>query len=315
MITIPVTVLKMRIVPITGLMALALGGITLAACGSDSSVSATGPRVVVTTSILGDVVEHLVGEAVAVEVIMPAGADPHDAAPSPKQVEMMRNADLLVINGEGFEAGLADTIAVAEADGVEVVRATDAIDRRGWEEDGAEVPDPHVFTSPANMVVIAGVIADRLVTEFPSLDTPRYRATVAAYLAELRALDASVEQTLAGIAEQDRILITNHDVFGYFADRYNFEILGAVIPSGSTLAEPSSQELVDLADLMVEADIRAIFADSSSPARLADALASEGIDVEVVELFSESLGEPGSGADTYVGMVRTNANRIAAALD
>jgi zinc/manganese transport system substrate-binding protein len=104
-------------------------------------------------------------------------------------------------------------------------------------------------------------------------------------------------------------------VFGYFADRYGFDVVGAVIPGGSTLAEPSSQELADLADVIREQDVPAIFADTSSPTDLADALADEGgLDVEVVSLYSESLGEPGSGADTYLTMIQSNADAIAAAL-
>jgi zinc/manganese transport system substrate-binding protein len=123
-----------------------------------------------------------------------------------------------------------------------------------------------------------------------------------------------VEQLLAAVPPERRVLVTNHDVFGYFAERYGFEVLGAVIPAGSTLAEPSAHDLDDLATLIEQAGVPAVFADTSAPSRLADALAGEGTDVEVVELYSESLGEPGSEGATYIGMVRTNARRIADAL-
>jgi zinc/manganese transport system substrate-binding protein len=134
------------------------------------------------------------------------------------------------------------------------------------------------------------------------------------YLAELESLHLEVEGLLAGIPAEDRVLVTNHEVFGYFADRYDFDVLGVIIPGGSTLAEPSAEDLADLAREIDERGVPAIFAETSSPTRLADALAAEGTDVEVVELYSESLGEPGSPGDTYTGMVRTNAERIAAAL-
>jgi len=101
---------------------------------------------------------------------------------------------------------------------------------------------------------------------------------------------------------------------GYFADRYDFEVLGAVVPGGSTLAEPSAADLAGLAALIEARAVPAIFADTSSPSRVVAALAAESGGVEVVRLYSESLGSAGSGADTYVGMVRTNAERIAAAL-
>jgi len=253
-----------------------------------------------------------VGSLAGVEVIMPPRSDPHDFAPTPKQVEAMRSADLLVVNGEGFEAGLVDAIDAAEADGATVVRATDAVELRPLAHGAGK--DPHVFTSPANMVVIAQAIADRLAKVLPAVETPAYRAQVDAYVGQLRSLDADVEEVLRVVPQERRVLVTNHDVFGYFADRYDFEILGAVVPSGSTLAEPSSKDLRELADLVARAGVPAIFADTSSPRRLADALAGEGADVRVVELFSESLGEPGSGGDTYLDLMRTDAERIAAAL-
>jgi zinc/manganese transport system substrate-binding protein len=113
----------------------------------------------------------------------------------------------------------------------------------------------------------------------------------------------------------NRLLVTNHDALGYFADRYDFEIVGVVIPGGSTLADPSSAELAALVETLLETDVPAIFAETSSPAQLAETVAAEaGNDVEVVELHTGSLGEPGSGADTLIGMLRTNATRIRDAL-
>lgn len=284
---------------------------SLGACTNDSTGMPpdNSPKIVVTTNILGDVVANLVG---GVQVIMPPGANPHDFAASAQQAAAMREADALVVNGLGFEEGLVDTIEAAEADGVLVITASDAIEPLpfGGEEG---IDDPHLFTDPVRMRQAAALIAEQLVAELPSLDTPAFHARVDAYLAELDALDAEVEALLAPIPDERRVLVTNHEVFGYFAERYDFEILGAVVPGGSTLAEPSAADLADLAALIDERDVPAIFADTSSPTRLADALAAEGADVEVVELYSESLGEEASAA-TYIGMVRSNAERIAAAL-
>jgi zinc/manganese transport system substrate-binding protein len=137
---------------------------------------------------------------------------------------------------------------------------------------------------------------------------------VTAYLDSLGSLDQEVDGLVATVPPDDRLLVTNHEVFGYFADRYGFEVVGAVIPGGSTLAEPSAAELADLVHQIDDRGVPAVFAETSSPTRLAEALAAEGADVAVVELFSESLGEPGSLGDTYLRMVRTNAERITAAL-
>ncbi len=268
----------------------------------------------VTTTILGDVVEQLVGEAADVEVVMPSNADPHDFAASAQQAASMREADALVVNGLGFEEGLLDTVDGAEDDGVRVITAADAIEPIALSEAGATPDDPHFFTDPARMRDAAELIAEQLVETIPSLDTAAMDVRVAAYLTALDALDAEVEGLLAGIPTQDRVLVTNHEVFGYFADRYHFDVLGVIVPGGSTLAEPSAADLAELARQIDEQGVPAIFAETSSRTRLADALAAEGTDVEVVALYSESLGEPGSPGDTYIGMLRTDAARIAVAL-
>ena len=296
----------MRTVLVAGLVATAL-----AACSSADGQSAdAGPKIVVTTNILGDVVEELVGEAADVEVLMPPNADPHEFAASAQQAASMRTADALVVNGLGFEEGLLDTVEAAEDDGVTVITATDAIEPLPL---GAG-DDPHLFTDPARMGTAASHIADELVASIPELNTQGVADRVAAYVASLDELDTEVEGILDAVPAERRVLVTNHEVFGYFADRYDFEVLGAIIPGGSTLAEPSPAELDALVDAIDRRQVPAIFAETSAPARLADALASEGADVEVVELYSESLGEPGSPGATYLGMVRTNAERIAAAL-
>jgi zinc/manganese transport system substrate-binding protein len=301
----------------------------LAACSDDTKADDDGAHIVVTTSILGDVVENLVGDAAEVEVIMPPGSDPHDFAPSAQQANALRDADILVVNGLGFEAGLVDTIEAAEADGVRVVTATDGVEvlplgevghaeedgdedeHEGSDEDG---DDPHFFTDPRRMRDAAAHIAAELAEHVDGLDAPAVDERVEQYLADLDALDAEVERILAPVPPERRTLVTNHEVFGYFADRYDFEVLGAIIPGGTTLAEPSAADLADLAHEIAQAGVPAIFAETSAPSRLADALAAEGTDVEVVELFSESLGEADSDGGTYVAMVRTNAARIAAAL-
>ncbi|HEX6568931.1 MAG TPA: metal ABC transporter substrate-binding protein [Acidimicrobiales bacterium] len=303
--------------------ATAAGLLPAAGCGDAGSVGGSGgvPGVVVTTSILGDVVENMTGDLADVEIVMPTGADPHEFQPSARQAAAMREADLLVANGGGFEAGLVDTIRGAEDDGVPVFEAVDHVDllavagSEGGGSTGDEGADPHVFTDPARMATVGDALAGVLADEVPALDTRAFRDRAAAYVAELRALDAEVEATLAAVPADRRKLVTNHDVFAYFADRYGFEIVGAVIPSTTTQAAPSAGEIDALAATIAAEGVPAIFADTSSPDDLADTLAGEvGGDVGVVELYSESLGEAGSGADSYVGMMRTDAARIAEAL-
>jgi zinc/manganese transport system substrate-binding protein len=296
-------------------LALPLLALAPGACGDDSgtaSASGSHPHVVVTTNVLGDVVSDLVGDEAAVEVIMPPGTAPHEFQASAQQVAMMRDADVLITNGAGFEQGLTEVIDAAEQDRVPTFAAIDAVDTLQLEGDGGT--DPHFFTDPARMATAAQAIADFLVDEAPALDTPTFASQARATIDELHALDGEVERTLAAVPPDRRTLVTNHEVFGYFADRYGFEVAGAVIPAGTTQAEPGAAQLDELAQTIEEHDVPAIFVETSSPSRLADALADEVGDVDVVELFSESLGDEGSGAETYPEMMRTNAGRIADAL-
>ena len=270
----------------------------------------------VTTNILGDIVRNLVGEDATVEVVMPPGANPHEFALSARQAADMRDAEVLVMNGFGFEARLDDTIEAAEEDGVDVIRVAALAPRLLELDEGDEhgTTDPHFFTDPARVAEATRVLIGELGRRVDDLDTEAFRQRSLAYLVQLRALDAEVEQILEPIPAERRVLVTNHEVLGYFADRYGFRVLGAVIPSLSTAAEPGAAELSDLAAGIATAKVPAIFAETSSPSRLADALAGEGTDVQVVELFGESLGPAGSGGATYIELVRTNAERIAAAL-
>ncbi len=298
-----------------GVVAVPLLTLALAACGDDdgaASASGDRPQVVVTTNVLGDVVSELVGDEAEVEVIMPPGVAPHEFQASAKQVAAMRDADVLVINGAGFEEGLTETIEAAEQDGVPTFAAIDAVDTLQLEGDGGT--DPHFFTDPARMAAAAQGIADFLVDEVPDLDTPVFARQARDTIDELHALDAELERTLSVVPSHRRTLVTNHEVFGYFADRYGFDVVGAVIPAGTTQAEPSAEQLDELAHTIEEQHVPAIFVETSSPTRLADALADEVGHVDVVELFSESLGDEGSGGETYAAMMRTNAGRIADAL-
>ncbi len=310
---------------------LGLGILTvavLAGCGSDettddSAGNPDAPTIVVTTGILGDVVSNLVGDGAAVEVIMPPGANPHDFQLSAREADEIREADVLVVNGANFEVGLSDAIEAAESDGVPVCTAIDGVDTIAFgeaahrdEEDHSEEEDhsdhegddPHFFTDPARMAVAADGLADCIVEAIPSVDTDASDA----YIDELLALDSEVEERLAEIPPDRRVLITNHEVFGYFADRYGFEVAGAIIPGGSTLSAANPGQLADLAALIEAEEVHAIFVDTSSSSQLAEVLAAEVGDVAVVGLFSESLGS--DGGETYVEMVRTNAERIAKGL-
>ena len=281
---------------------------------ADTSSNGELPTIVVTTNILGDIVTQAVGDLAEVEVVMPVGADPHDFAPSARQAESMENADLLVTNGAGFEEGMREVIEQVESSGTPVFSFADQVELIEFSGEEHSEGDPHIWNDPSRMITAV----DAFGVEFASLggvDAAAVEAQVQSYVDELTALDAEMEDTLSTIPAEQRVLVTNHVVFGYFADRFSFEVVGAVIPSSTTNAEPSTAEVEALVALIEQEQIPAIFADTSSPTRLAGAIASSASgDVQVVALYSESLGEPGSGADSYLTMMATNATLIADAL-
>ena len=185
-------------------------------------------------------------------------------------------------------------------------------DEGGEHEHDHGSEDPHFWMDPLRVAKAALHIADELNKIAPS---PSWAERAEAYAASLEELDAEIRDLLSSIPEENRKLITNHDAFGYFAARYDFEVVGTVIPGGSTLAEPSSADMAALVDAIVDEGVRAIFAETIEPSVLAEAVAAEvGASVEVVELYSGSLGEPGTDAGTLIGMLRLNAERIAEAL-
>ena len=312
-------------------IAIVAFAVLAAGCGDDSDAStAAGPTVVVTTNILGDVVTNITGGAVEVITVMSVGADPHDFQASARQADDMRSASVLIINGGGFEEGLDDVIDGAESDGVVVYEALDAVAQIEFGEAGHddehedhdaehddhehEGVDPHFFTDPARMAVAAQAISTFLIDNVDGIDAATVRTATADYVAELEALDAEVAELTATIPAEQRVLVTNHAVFGYFAERYDFEVIGAVIPTGSTTDGVSAGQLAELAEILEHEGVRAVFADTSSSDELVETLAAEVGDVLVESLYSESLGPADSDAATYVAMVRTNAERIAAAL-
>ena len=300
--------MAMRIVPGIALAASAIA-IAAGCSGDDDSTAAAGEdaTVVVSTSVLGDLVRDLVGDAATVEVLLEAGADPHDLALSPQQVASLTDADAIVINGLGLEAGIDDPIDAARAEGVPVFDASASARPLG--------EDPHFAADPDRMADVVGALRTFLEDEAGVVEPSELEAEADALETELHDLADEIDQQLAGVPDDRRLLVTSHAVLGYFADRFGFEVAGTILPGTSTLAEPSAADLSELAAEMEAAGVEVVFSDESGDPSLAEAVAAEvGDDVEVVPLYSESLGPEGSGADTYEGMLRTNAERIVEAL-
>ncbi|WP_016699233.1 zinc ABC transporter substrate-binding protein AztC [Actinoalloteichus spitiensis] len=291
-------------------------GLVVAATTGCSTAEADRTEVVVTTNILGDITRNIIGDQAEVTVLMRPNADPHSFGISAREAALVERAGLLVHNGLGLEEGMLRHVAAAEEAGVPVVPAGDHADPLDYTSDESRgEPDPHFWTDPLRVVSVVEEITDRVVEHVGGVDEDTVRANADAYRAELEALHEEMAERFAEIPADRRQLVTNHHVFGYLAERYDFEVVGAVIPSGTTLASPSASDLEELAGAVRDAGVAAIFADSSQPDRLAQVLADHaGLDVAVVPLFSESLSEEGEGAETYLDMMRANTDSISQGL-
>lgn len=329
----------------SGRVMVALGAIVLVVAGcADDGASTNGassderaPAIVATTAIWGDVVSNLACDGLAeVEVLIPAGADPHGFEPSLADRGDLEAADLVVINGLRLEEGLQDTIDAVEDGGTPVFAVADHLEtieysiapadelaeehsedeqaeNESFGTGDADGADPHVWFDPIRVSSALPALAQRLIEDV-GLDPSAVRQCLAGYQGELEAIDAEITAILDPIPGPRRKLITNHNSLGYFADRYGFEVIGTVIPASSGLAEATPAQLGALAELIEANDVPAVFAESQHATDDADALAGQVGDVEVVLLVTGTLGQPGSDAGTYLGLLRSTAELVAQGL-
>jgi zinc/manganese transport system substrate-binding protein len=291
-------------------VAVALG-LSLAGAVSRAGCSAGGsdrPTVVVTTNILGDIVQNLAGDELDVVTFMPRDADPHSFELSAQDAAAMRSADLVVSNGLGLEEGVQHHVDASAADGVAQFVAGDHVETLGYLD--SDAVDPHFWTDPTQTARVVDALAPVL-ADLAGDGGRNVTDAADEYAAELETVDAEMAAGLEAIPAEHRALVTNHHVFGYLARRYDVRILGAAVPGGTTLAAPSASDLRELVDAIDAAGVRTIFADSSQPDRLMRVLADEaGRDVSVVPLLTESLAPEGQPGDTYLDMMRQNLQRI-----
>lgn len=271
------------------------------------------PTVTVTTSFLEDMVTQLAGDEVNIELIIPAGADPHVYAPKANDATKILNADLVLYHGLHFEGKMVE---ILEQKGVAVTKDFVKSDVGEMEEDGVVAVDPHFWFDIRLYKQAVETASQSLQEKFPALkDTVAKRTTE--YLAQLNELDLWIQNELKQLDESQRYLVTPHDAFNYFARAYHFTVYA---PQGiSTDSEVSNKGIKDTAQFIVEHRIPAIFAESTTnPERmtkLQEATKSLGFDVKVVhgenqELFSDSLAPKGEAGDTYIDMYKHNIQLI-----
>ncbi|MGZ0216846.1 MAG: metal ABC transporter solute-binding protein, Zn/Mn family, partial [Acidimicrobiales bacterium] len=187
-------------------------------------------------------------------------------------------------------------------------------DEDDHDDHGHNGVDPHFFNDPLRMAQVVDSLSDFLITNVKGIDSDALADASKKYVDAIKALDVEIVEMFSLLPLAERVLITNHEVFGYFAERYEFEVLGTIIPTGSTLDSTNAKELVELVEVIKSQNVKAIFSDVSASNKLADTLAQEVGEIRVVELFSESLGLDNTDASTYLDMQYANSSRIAEAL-
>lgn len=291
------------------LTAFVLAAFVLTACAGQAPAQEPAQgrlHVAATTTLLGDVVRVVGGEAIDLVVLLPPGAEPHSYQLSPRDVAGLEEADLVFVNGFGLEEALMPTLesVVANEKIVSVSQGVEAIDLAGGDnrEGGEHGLDPHTWTDPNNVSIWADNIAAALAAADPA-QRPAYHARAEAYKRELAALDGWIRAQVAQIPEGKRKLVSDHAVFGYFARRYGLEQAGAIIPGFSALSEPSARELAALEDAIRALGVGAIFVGNTLNPALAEAVA-EDTHTRVLFVFSDSLSAADGPAATYLDFMR-----------
>lgn len=285
-------------------------------------------KVVASFSILGDMVKNVAGARADVTVIVGPDSDAHSFEPGPGHASALAEADLLVINGLGFEPWLVRLAAAARSKATYVTasygatarqRSEDAHDdhagHAGHDEDGHPVTvsdfDPHAWQSLRNGIIYVRNIAEALAKKDPANAT-LYEANAESYIAELSRLDEWVRTEIGKLPKEKRKVITTHDAFGYFGAAYGVTFIA---PAGiANDAEPSAQALAGLIDQIRRQKIRALFMENMTSPRMMETIARETGAEEGGTLYSDALSAPGGLAPTYTAMFRHNVPALIAAM-
>ena len=287
----------------------------LVGCGGNSTATQASslPRVLAVESFLGDIAQNVAGDRLTVEILIPLGVDPHAYQPTPQDAARVTDADVLILNGAGLESFLDSLLQNSGGAHQTEIKAADGLtplpDPSGEHPEG----DPHFWLDPNNVIKYVENIRDGLSLADPAGATV-YATNANAYISGMNALDTWIKSQVQSVPTARRQLVTNHETFGYFAARYGFTIVGAIVPSISSGAAPSAQELAGLIDTIRTSGAPAIFLETGSNLQLADQIASEtGVKV-VTGLYTHSLSAADGPAATYIDMMKYDVTTIVDAL-
>lgn len=301
------------------ILALALTACTAPAQPAGRAATGALPRVLAAETFLADIAQNVAGDRLVVGSLIPAGVDPHTFQPTPQDVARIADSQVLIVNGAGLEEWLQTVLDNAGGQRLTVEAAAGLASRPPDHEDhdedehGHGEGDPHFWLDPNHVVKYVENIRDGLVRADPA-GKDVYQRGAETYIEKLRELDAWIVGQVGQIPAERRLLVTNHESFGYFADRYGFRVVGTVLPGVSTGASPSAQQLAALVERLKASGAPAIFLELGANPQLANQLAQEtGVKV-VTGLYTHTVAGADANAPTYIDMMRYNVGKIVEAL-
>lgn len=299
--------IKRALLPAGAAAALVL----LAGCGTSSSGSSGQLQVVATTTQIGDFVREVGGDAVHVDQILQPNTDPHEYEPRPSDIQGAADAKLVFANGDNLDGWIDQVVSESGSDAKIVDLGAGVPMKLPGETSGAEAStyDPHWWHDPRNAEAVVTEIRKSLSSADPSAAS-EFRRNAAAYEQQLAALDRGIAKCMDSVPASQRKLVTDHDAFGYFAKRYGVTVVGAVIPSQTTQAQPSAQDVSSLVDLIKREHVQAVFPESSVSPKLAQTIAQQTGASADHTLYGDTLGPSGSSGATYLQMEAANANAM-----
>lgn len=290
----------------------------ISGCEQQSSESGGQLNIVTTTTMITDLVKNIGGDSVMVQGLMGSGVDPHLYKASEGDVAKLSNADVVFYSGLHLEGKLVDVFEKM-GQNTNTVALTDILDKKGLigSEYFASNYDPHIWFNIEYWKQITGFLTEELSKLDPD-NAEFFAQNKVTYLAKLNSLEAEVKQTIATLPTEKRVLVTAHDAFNYFGEAYGFEVVG--LQGLSTATEAGVQDVQNLAKLIIDKRVKAIFVETSVPKRTIEALQAavkaQGFDVQIGgTLYSDALGNAGTDEGTYLGMFRYNVNTIVGALN
>ena len=288
--------------------AITLTLLFLTSCSSTPKNNDGRLNILASTTFLADIAQNIAGDRAKVDSLLPFSADPHAYQPAPSDVAEISTSNVLILNGLKYESFIQPLLNNADGERLIITASSGLEPRQLEEEPGVIANDPHMWLDPKRVIKYVENIRDGLIKSDPA-GANVYKANAEVYISQLNDLNLWIVKQVNTIPAENRLLVTNHEALGYFADRYGFTIVATVIPSISTDASTSAKELAAAIDQVKASHAPAIFLDKVENSKLANQIAEEtGIKV-VDDLHLESLTD-GAPAATYIDMMKHNVTSI-----